>query len=305
MSGYADILLYALFTAVSFTFIDKLDDTINPYMLLFMMTLLASVFFNIVNYKTIKMIHKVCWRNKLIYLAMTAAVGSNWLCSIFAPNLADPFIYLAFGFLSATICGFIFMKKETNLDIIIHVVCILVFVIVILHTYLYYDIKKTKSLDTGLVLGVISGISLYVYAHFSSLLAKKGSLSATQVLAVRAWPLLLCLIIVILKDHISFSVVKSHFAMIVIMAGMTLVLPIYYLQSAIKKLGATKFSVFAAITPGVTFIIYSLDTKHMSKINLEIALIITAVLMLSKIIPIGTKMFFLKRKKSGSISTPG
>lgn len=294
MSGYADILLYALFTAVSFTFIDKLDDAINPYILLFMMTLLASMFFNAINYKTIKKTYKVCWKHKSIYLAMTIAVGANWLCSIFAPNLADPFIYLAFGFLSASICGFIFMKKETAFDVIIHVICILIFVMVILHTYLYYDIKKTRSLDIGLVLGIISGVCLYVYAHFSSVLAKKCDLSATQVLAVRPWPLLLYIIIIILKDHISFSVVKSHFDMIVLMSVMTLVLPIYYLQSAIKKLGATKFSVFASMTPGVTFIVYSLDTRHMSKINLEIALIITAVLVFSKIIPTWIKIFFSK-----------
>lgn len=283
ISGYVDAFLYALFTAISFTYIDKLGDDINPYWSLLIMSVIATLFFNAINYKELKRIYKACYSDNIIYMQMALSVGINWLCSIFAPNLSDPFIYLALYFMVLALVGFIFMEKNNRLDRLVHYLCAMSLILLIVIVGFYYNIKENKNITAGMLLGIFGGITAYLYAHSSNKLATRNHLLPTQVLAVRFLPLVLALISWLLLNHMEITLSISESLILLVMAIVTLVIPIYFLQAAINKLGVTKYSIFVAITPGITFVIYSLTLKRLSVHNLILAVAVTTVLFMSKI----------------------
>lgn len=286
MPGYIDAFFYVLFTAVSFTFIDKLDDHINPYISLLCLTIFATIFFNAINYKNLKTMYMGCLNNKSLYLGITLCIGVNWLCSIFAPNQSDPFIYLALSFITMAICGFVFIKKNNKQDYYVHYGCILVFIIMIIFIHRYYEIGKNRSLNFGIIIGIISGLSGYLYGYISNSFAKKASLNATQVLGVRFWLLIIMLIIVVLSQHLNLNVIKENLGVLFLMSLLSMIVPNYFNQSSLIKLGVTRRAIFVVITPGITFLIYSISAMRFDKINFIIALITTLVMIFSKILPL-------------------
>lgn len=283
--GYTYALLYSLFTAISFTFIDKLDDLINPYYSLFVMSILATLFFNIINYKNLRTMYQHCYRNKMLYLAMSISIGLNWMCSIFAPNLSDPFIYLSLLFISLAGCGLIFIKKDSFISSFFNYFSVLIFIILIYIIYRYYHIGAHRSSILGVAFGVASGITGYLYALYSNKLTKinNANLFPTQILAIRMWPLILVLFITLIHNHVSFYLDTKNILIEVIMSIFTLIIPMYFSQFAIKSLGANKFSIFVALTPAFTFVIYSISMMSINKNNMFLAVAITFVLVLSKI----------------------
>lgn len=283
--GYTSAFLYSIFTAISFTFIDKLDDFINPYYSLFIMSIIATLFFNIVNIKDLKKVYQHCYDNKLLYFAMTISIGINWVCSIFAPNIGDPFIYLSLHFICLAGCGLIFIKKESFKHKILDYICVVIYLILIYFTFKRYQIGTHRSLFVGEALGIIGGISGYLYAFFSNKLAKvnNANLAPTQILAVRLLPLILVLLGVIMHNKVSLYLNTKDIIIEMIMAIFTLIIPMYFSQLAIKLLKVNKFSIIVSSAPLFTFIVFSLSKMSLNKSNMILAIVITAVLMLSKI----------------------
>lgn len=291
MRGYIDASFYCLFTAISFTFIDKLDDSMNPFISLFFMSIMSSLFFNTINYKHIKKMFRACINNKISYLIMGLSISINWLSSIFAPNVSDPFIYLTISFTTMAIFGFVFIKKNKAIDYYVCSLSILALVLTLAYLHVHYYMDKSRSLNFGFIIGIISGIAAYAYGYSSNKLAKDSEMNALQTLAVRFWPLIILLFVIIKYKHISISISLSDFNILLFMSVFTMIVPNYFNQSSLIKLGVAKRSMFIIITPLLTFIIYSLSMKNFNIENSILAIIITLVLVFSKTIPIIVNKF--------------
>src|SRR3990167_11237112 len=114
MYSYTSVILYMVLTALSFTFIDKLGDYVNPIFSLFCMTICATIWFNLINYKNLKNMYVKCINHKTLYLLLAITIGINWMCAIFAPNKSDPFVYIAACFMSSAICGLVLNKNSQH-----------------------------------------------------------------------------------------------------------------------------------------------------------------------------------------------
>jgi len=281
MSPYLNAWLYVVLTAISFVFIDKIGDHINPLFSLFVMSLIASIWFNIINVETIKHTYKACFNNKSLYFSMTFFIGINWLCSIYAPNRADPFVYLATVSAIRAMCGFIklFIDHKSKHSLL----SVLLLAISLLILYKHYQMLGTKNIDIGIGLGILSGISGYYYLTTSYRLSIQNNLSSTQLLAIRFWPLVLSLGLFIIYQY-SFSLGFNNFIILVFMAFITLIVPIYFYQQAIGKLGVISTILTVSFVPPCAFIIYVLYNHHFKPINFVVCLIITLALIIPNLI---------------------
>ncbi|MCC2625707.1 MAG: hypothetical protein K0R14_1580 [Burkholderiales bacterium] len=287
MPAYINVILYMVLTAISFTFIDKLGNVVNPLISLFFMSIYATIWFNAVNYKHLKQIYlKCCSQNRLLYIIVAINVGINWLCSIFAPHKSDPFIYLSVTFVTMAICGLVATQKETKTQFFIEWGCIMLLASSVVLLRYGYEIHYNKNTDTGLILGCISGVTTYYYAVFSNKYSKENNFSSSQMLALRFWPLIIGLGCFILFRHITFTFTWHITFILLIISFLALIIPVYFLQKAIITIKTNSLSVILAITPVITFFIYSISIKKLNLTNLVVCLVITTTLCISRIIPI-------------------
>lgn len=300
MYKYVDVLLYAVFTAISFTFLDKLDDFINPLVSLLFMSVLASICFAGINVKKLKSMVLACVTNKLLYLYMTVAIMINWLCSMFAPNDADPFIYLAMTAIVRAICGLLLnIKNNDRLEFYFKLFCVFILLCCIMILHHDYIIGINRNLNFGVVLGFLGGVSGYYYVVYSNKFAIKNNFSPTQILAVRFWPLVIILfciinlkrismhtsinnleIILLVKVNTIFKGLAYHEVGILLLMGvLTLIVPTLFLQRGVSKLGAQNFAIFSAITPIMTDVVYSVSSHSIHLSNICISILISIVLV--------------------------
>lgn len=288
-NNYKDVFLYIVLISISFVFIDQVGSRIPPFFLLFMMSLLAILWFNLINIKTIKNTYTVCFNNMTLFVSMTFFVGINWLCSIYAPSGSDPFVYLLVNCTTLAILGFLkrFFLDKSKLALL----SILLLLLCMIYLYAHYKIIVHRSLKLGMTLGAIGGVTAYFYAITSNRLQQKGNLSSTQILAVRFWPLFFILSGIVVHKHL-FYLNSKDFVTIIFMAFATLIAPVYFCQQSIRKIGVSKTSMIFSIIPLCVFILYAISRHTFNLANFIICLAATVALItpyLAKHIMTGTK----------------
>lgn len=287
MKKYLDALIYVTLTSIAFVFIDKIGQRINSMLLLFMMALITMLWFHVINFGKIKQIYVACFTNVWLFLSLMIFIAINWICSIYAPSAADPFIYLAANFISQAIFGYVhvFIKtksKTSLLSMIALVICLIIL-------YNNYEILDGRSIDVGMLLGGISGLMGYVYAIFSGKMHQRTDLSSTQILAVRFWFLVIGLGIFIGYNYQLIHLSLTNFFITIGMAFITLIIPIYFLQQTIKKNGAQVMAKMAARVPLVVFVLYSLSQLKFNWGNFVVCIAITIALRIPDLVKLFKK----------------
>lgn len=280
--------MYVVLSAISFVFIDKVGSKIDPMLLLFMMVCISMLWFHAINIAKLKHIYSACLNDAWRFLWVMIFIGVNWLCSIYAPSNADPFIYLAANFVSQAMAGYIdnFIKTKTKVALISFALLAVSLVIL----YYNYHILAGRSVAIGIWLGVLGGFVGYFYSMLSARFQLKAQLSSTQVLAVRFWLLLIGLGLYLEYRHQVIRCSVTEFVTLVGMAFLCLIIPIYFLQQALKKNGAQFIAKYAARTPLVIFILYSLSQREFNLGNFMVCLIIMISLRSPELIKLMKKI---------------
>jgi drug/metabolite transporter (DMT)-like permease len=276
MLHYTDGIIYVMLTALSFVFIDQLAGYINPIVSLFIMASLATVWFQILSWRKLKQLYIICTKEPQYWL-LAVIVAINWLSSMYAPHYADPFLYLAIYFITLAIYGFVSMYISTKK--IAPLISSTLLIISLLVIAVYYDIDHQRSLWIGFVLGWIGGITAAIYAKLSASLCKKYSLGSREILAIRFIPLCLVLILFLHFEHVDFLITLKNVLTLLIMSIISLIIPVYYYQQSIIKLGVNQSAILVAFTPVVTFILFSYSIKHIDYVNLAISIIVLVALL--------------------------
>ena len=66
--------IYIFITAASMVLVEDLDATIPPMFLLFMTTVIAALFFNALNFRSLKSMYVLCWEHKKLWFSMMVSV---------------------------------------------------------------------------------------------------------------------------------------------------------------------------------------------------------------------------------------
>lgn len=286
-SGYVDAAIYVILSSVVFVFLDDLCKNVEPAMALFIMSGIAIACFNLLNVRAIKHTYSACVTEKWLFLMMSLSLGADWASLTYATYLSDPFVTMAALFVTLAFCSFFHLFKQTGeLSNMLSMLLLLISMVVLYETY---QIKLSQHLVFGLLLGAVAGLAFFMYIFFSDKLAKRANLSTIEILATRFWILFLGSFFFLPIKALYTTLKDNAFALIVVSFG-ALIIPIFFNQQAIKKLGPTRSSLLISFVPPMTYLFGSWYNKNLLLGNLFVCIIITIALILPK--------FFLLRSKA-------
>ena len=281
MSGYIDAILYVMLASIAFVFLDDLCRDVDPLTALFVMSGVAIFCFNILSFKHLKIVYGAIFQNPFLFLMMSTALGLDWLSMIYATYLSDPFITMTSLFISSAFLGFFNLYRKTGSTSYCWSMLTLMLSVLIL--IFKYEIQKPGNIFYGVLLGILAGLAFYVYMLTSELLTNRAKLTSIQVLATRFWVLFIGSSLFIHLNTLN-AVLKDNALSLVAVSIGSLVIPIFFNQQAIRKLGTATVSVLISLVPMTTYLIYAFWIGNLIFTNLLIGLVITSALVLPKII---------------------
>lgn len=281
MSGYIDAMLYVILASIAFVFLDDLCSDVEPLTALFVMSGIAIFCFNLLCLRNLKIVYDAILQNPFLFLMMSTALGLDWLCMVYATYLSDPFITMTSLFISSAFLGFFSLYRKSGKSSYCWSMFILLSSIQIL--FFKYEIQKPGNTLSGILLGISAGIAFYVYMLTSEKLSTRAKLTSLQVLATRFWVLFIGSSFFIHIDTLNATLRDNALPLIAVSIG-SLVIPIFFNQQAIKKLGAATASVIISLVPITTYLIYAFWSGNLVFTNLLIGLVITSALALPKIV---------------------
>ncbi len=277
MSGYIDASIYVILTAFGFVFIDVLYAEVPPLVALFVMLLVAVFCFNVINLPNLVKIYKTCLDNLGLFILMSGLLMIDWFCSMYGVHYADPFVYLASLFIAVALVGYLqllFSQSSKSKFVLILSLCILVaalFLMIILY-------QGRPTLLLGIALAMICGFSFYGYGLTSIKLLQAGDLSSSEVLATRFW-LVLIVVAIIMPKHNLLYTIQHNILKLGIISLITMIIPIFYYQQALKKIGAVRTSITISCTPIVAYAVFAIYNQVFILNNFIISIVIVLAML--------------------------
>lgn len=281
VNGYIDALIYVILTAVSFVFLSQMISEINPWVALLIMSGIALVVFNCMNLAKSRVTYRALWKEKAIWLAMTIALAVDWISMVFAGYYSDPFVAMAALFIATAMMGFASLYYRQRKIIYLLSCGLLALVLGLL--LIAYTTVTGKSVVIGILLGIIAGVAFYGYIASSAALAIRRGLNSLSVLATRFWGMFLIALVCAKWELVLLLNFRQYLELLLVSLG-ALIIPIYFNQQAIAKLGAELTAVFISLVPPLTYLIYIIYLGQFNMLNGIICLSITLALLLPKLL---------------------
>lgn len=249
------LILFLAFNAVAPIIIYFWGQNINHDILIFISAVTAVVSFHLLNLGQNKNTYRRVLSDSSIWLGLMKVVLTTtfmWVAGFIIPIVFTPFIFV-FSYLGwPSFFGAIVMAKTTKNPLYFFQVLMVAatFVLFYVITFSSYSLVKTI---TGVLITMLTGLSLYFYLRASKGLNLKG-VNSRQVLAVRYWLLLLMPLVLISHRHEFNLITLDILGKGVVIGMITLVLPLYFGQLCIEKFGSEQFSLAMGFTPILTFL---------------------------------------------------
>lgn len=249
------LILFLAFNAIAPIIIYFWGQNINHDILIFISAITAVISFHLLNLGQNKNTYRRVLSDSSIWLGLAKVIVTTtfmWIAGFIIPIVFTPFIFV-FSYLGwPSFFGAIVMAKTTKnlLYIVQGLMIATTFVLFYLITFSGYSVAKTIS---GVLITMLTGLSLYFYLRASKALNFKG-INSRQILAMRYWLLLLMPLILIAYKHEFNLITPSIVGKGIVIGMITLVLPLYFGQLCIEKFGSEKFSLAMGFTPILTFL---------------------------------------------------
>jgi hypothetical protein len=264
-------VLYILFFSFGLVLIQKVDVNISPFFSLLFASVLATIYFNVVNFRKLKAIYLHVFQNKKIWLIVMLIVLWMWLTTIFGPGLIGAsffnFIYFALlgilGFLFTSLKDFNKNKNKFYLGVTISL--LLAFSIIFFLTK-NFDLNKV----IGILLALLGGVGSFVYFKQSQIFMRKTNFSASQVLAVRFY---LAIFLLSFLSPFRQTITTLHFNQwldLLMLTLATFIIPLYFSQKALEKISAETHAIINSFCPLITGVFQWVFFRDLAVFNIII-----------------------------------
>ncbi len=251
MKKYISSLIYVLITALSPLLIHFGSVALPPIWILFVGTILASLYFHLINIHKIKAMYQAAWQHKKHWLSLMVLVSVIWPCTFYGSSLG-PTVFILIYFVIMTLLGlFSYSRAYPQTRVI---VCITGFGLLILLGILFGHFYFIKSLPL-LGFSVVAGLSGFLYKKQSYAFSKETHLKPTQILALRFWLLILLCAFLAPKISPDSFFTWSNLWIILVIAVTSLILPLYFNQKGIMDAGPDKNAIICGYTPTGTYLL--------------------------------------------------
>ena len=263
MLNYAYSILYVLIASYSFIFMQNTEAVLPPSLSLVSSVFLTTVYFHLINIHKIKHVYKQLLHDKLNFLLVNLTVMVMWGCSFYSVYFVGPFSYLFIFFSTAAVFGFFFKLNESELLRWPRLISLVTIILIIVGYILYVENHSRENYIFGDILALLSGSMSYAYSKSSFVFSKKTHLTATQILSVRFFALLIFGVLLCLfapQTAIRFDL--DIIWRVILLAALAFILPLYFFQKAILKIGPEGQTIFNALTPAVTYLLVFILQKE-------------------------------------------
>lgn len=249
--------IYVILTAVSMVLIHDAGNILSPALNLFLGALIAIIFFHALNLKHLRNMYVAAMAEKWLWFKVMVVIAITWISTIYGPVYVSPNIFILNYFSCLCILGIIATLKK-NPDVYLFLSGAGVMICAVILTYMFlHQVSFNLKIGLGIFLGLLGGASSFMYSLYSHAFAKNTHFTVTQILAIRFW-----LVEFVCLPLITFSSLHSlnmHTGMlIIIIAFVSLILPVYFYMKSIFTLGPEKNAIICGLIPVVTYLTQSI-----------------------------------------------
>lgn len=242
---------YIFFAAFSSILRGIVGSKIPIMLTIFLSTLIAIIFFHLINAKNIVNTYKKTLKLKSLYATTAFSILIIWVGSFFIPVYYTPTIQV-FSFMLITSFYGAFFLYLTSRGIRNSLRFYLISIIAIIFYSLYFFNHSWMHAFGMLVATVITGSFGYFYFSNSKKL-NQLNISATEILTVRFWPLFAVSLFFVLKGHQYIFIDASVMKDTALVGATSLIIPVYCAQKSIEKIGPELHAVLIGLAPFSTF----------------------------------------------------
>jgi hypothetical protein len=239
--------LYVICTALSVIFIHLIGTRMPDMLLIFMSTSFAILFFNLHRWRSVSTTYRRIFKLPKALIFINLLMLFQWLGSFLLPIYFSPaaFIISLFSTLSLLSSLMLYRShKKTS-----HLVKLILLSLSLIGFYtMYYFVYPLASYLVFLFSSLSRGAIGYSYLRASAKLNQQN-FSAMEILSFRFWLLWLASLAYVIYDHqfAQFSIIMIPPTLLI--AAVTLIIPIYFSQKSIEKIGPDKSGLIFGFTP--------------------------------------------------------
>jgi len=280
--GYLAGIGYVASTVFSMFCIESLISSFpNRFMILFVACLVSTIFFTIINFRSMKIVLIAGLRSWRLYFISSSLIGVNWICSIFGVIYSNAFLYtLGYFIFSSSLAhlnNYWLIREKTSAVLWLVSWALLLFTFIVNFNFLL-----------GILISIISGATGYLYRKVIIKFSQKEALNASQIISTRFYPLIFLLAFKFKLDDIA-SISQQQIYIILIFTITSLIIPVFLNQISILKLGAYQSTMLSAFIFPISWLIEQL-IKHNLALNINLFIAIIAMIII--IFPIIGKLEF-------------
>ncbi len=289
------LILFLAFNAIAPIIIYFWGQDINHDILIFISAATAVMSFHLLNSRQNKQTYIRIIKDKNIWSGISKVIATTtfmWIAGFIIPLTYTPFIFV-FSYLGwPSFFGALVMAVTTRKPVYIIQGIMIAITFVLFYFVTFRDFSLMKA-SLGILVTMLTGLSLYLYLRASKGLNNKG-MNSRQILALRYWLLLILPLILIIYRHEFHLFTGSIIFKGIIIGMITLVLPLYFGQLCIEKFGSERFSLAMGFTPILTFALQFITLKaELVAITIAMSLAIAIALPL-----LASKIYSIKELRS-------
>lgn len=290
--GAIYIVSYVLISAFSHVFVNHTTRSIAPTVTLFYTSIVTIIFFSIVNLGELTKNMVLIKNNTKLILWLNLLNAIIWFVIFFSLKVLSPAVFACLFLGAIPINLFIIGLRKSNAsrksNFTTALLLLVMFILMLL--LVSQDMNQTNSFQIvkyGVIVTIIGGIVAAYIMKISKELAIKN-LSASLVVSLRFYGLLIISLALVISKPIQLVVTPKVFAELFVLALTSMALPLFLLQKALKTLSPLFASIIITAIPVLTYFL-QLVTGYYSFSPIKLG--ITILFSLSLII-----LTYLKKK---------
>ncbi|KMV67413.1 EamA family transporter [Rosenbergiella epipactidis] len=277
MLKYKEIISFCVFFSLSFVLMSQVVKSVDPIVSTFITYGLAAAFFFIINLQSRQAIWDILVSHKKLVFKINLSTLVNTLLAYYVVTYISPIAYIVVFFSGLSFFNAFHSRRENHrLEMPTNIATIILAVAV---SFLISD-ADTYHTIIGLGLTLISTLFAAFYMRESAYLHQKTGISASQILSVRFF------LVIILCGTYSLFIITQHglavndFALLCLIAVMGSIIPLFLMQKSIKVLGAKVTAQFTPLTPLLCLLFMTLlENQHFSVLEISLTLLIALVML--------------------------
>ena len=243
LNKYKFAIGYILCVSLVSVIREKLMLDISPFVILFISSSFACIYFHLINYKQSSILYKKFLNEKVCFIRLNLIVALMWITTYYSIYFSSATVFV-YEFFMVGGCFSLLFRNNKNMS---EKLAFPLFLILILAPFVIYD-----TYPLGILLGILAGGLGFIYNVTSNKIALSLNLSASQILASRFWLLILLSAFLLPKKFLQ-QLTVSNFIVIIVITILSFILQIWLNQKSVITIGGKESSFIASFAPALTW----------------------------------------------------